>query len=87
MASEREIAGHILALVGAYKADSELVAMIGLRPDRDRLQELINERTENQKVMEGSAIELVTTVLTDLHRIADALEMMAIKGIRERPQP
>lgn len=82
MPSEREIAGNILALVGAYKADSELVAMIGLKPDRDKLHKLISERAENQRVMETAALELATTVLTDLHRIADALEMLATSDQR-----
>jgi hypothetical protein len=56
MTTERDLEGHVLAMVGAFVSQQK-------KHDPD-----------NEKVALESAIFLVTTLLCDIHRIADALE-------------
>lgn len=66
MVSEADIEGHLNALVGALKAEDAART----KTDKDL----------HMHEAEEAAVFLIKTALVDLHRIADALEDIALHG-------
>lgn len=74
MTTERDIEGNVLALVGAVIAGQKSSDAAMRERDDNKRETLRMQNKQNEEVAISSAVMLVTTLLCDIHRIADALD-------------
>lgn len=70
-----DIVDLMTTLVSAWKENHRLELVLNEAGPTETREYRVKIK-ENEKVMESAATELVATVLSDIHRIADAAELL-----------